>query len=96
MLSRMALPARGPVRGALHCNSDEALKRAALDGLGIVRFPALFVRDELASGELERLLPGFEPPPSVVCAAFPTRRDLAPKVRVFVDFLAEALGERAL
>lgn len=87
-------PVSVPVRGGLRCNSDEALKQAALDGLGIVRFPALFVTAELASGRLTRLLPDHEPPPSTLCAVFPTRRNLAPKVRVFVDFLAERLGDR--
>ncbi len=82
-----------PVAGGLRCNSDDALKQAALDGLGIVRFPALFVGAELAEGRLERLLTGYEPPPGTLCAVFPTRRNLAPKVRVFVDFLAERLGD---
>lgn len=85
-----------PVKGGLRCNSDEAMKQAALDGLGIVRFPALFVTRELAAERLVRLLPEFEPPPSTICAVFPTRRNLAPKVRVFVDFLAERLDTEAL
>lgn len=81
-------------RGGLRCNNDEALKEAALNGLGVAHFPALFVENELESGALVRLLQGYEPPPSTICAVFPTRRNLAPKVRVFVDFLAEALSGR--
>lgn len=83
-----------PTKGGLRCNNDEALKEAALNGLGIARFPALFVRDVLANGKLVPLFDEFEPPPSAICAVFPTRRNLAPKVRVFVDFLAESLCQR--
>lgn len=79
------------VHGRIRCNNDGALKRAVLDGLGILRFPALFLRHELASGALVLLLEPYEPDPAVVAAIFPTRRNLAPKVRVFVDFLAERL-----
>ncbi len=80
------------VRGGLRCNSDDALKQAALDGVGIARFPELFVTEELAAERLVRLLPEFEPPPASLCAVFPTRAHLAPKVRVFVDFLAQRLA----
>lgn len=84
-----------PAGGGLRCNNDEALKEAALQGMGIARFPALFVSDVLATGRLVTLLDDFEPLPSAICAVFPTRRNLAPKVRVFVDFLAERLGDIA-
>lgn len=84
------------VRGSLRCNSDEAIKQAALDGMGITRFPALFVTRELAEGTLVRLLQAYEPPPGTVCAVFPSRRNLAPKVRVFVDFLADRLTASVL
>lgn len=82
-----------PVRGRLRCNNDQALKQAALDGIGVARSPELFVAPELAAGRLVRLLADFEPPPELLCAVFPARANLAPKVRVFVDFLARQLGE---
>jgi DNA-binding transcriptional LysR family regulator len=84
------------VAGSLRCNNDETLKRAALDGMGVARFPELFVTEELASGELVRLLPAYELAPGAICAVFPTRANLAPKVRVFVDFLAESLARTGL
>ncbi len=79
------------VRGCLRCNSDDALKHAALAGIGITRFPELFIGGEIASGQLVRLLQDYEPPPASLCAVFPTRTNLPPKVRVFVDFLARHL-----
>lgn len=77
------------VRSVLRCNSDDALKHAALDGLGVTRFPEVFIIGELASGRLRRILEDFEPARSTLCAVFPTRANLPPKVRVFVDFLAD-------
>ncbi|HEX7046277.1 MAG TPA: LysR family transcriptional regulator [Gammaproteobacteria bacterium] len=80
------------VQGGFRCNNDGALKRAALDGLGILRFPALFVEKELREGILIAVLSEFEMQKVTLSAVFPTRQNLAPKVRVFVDFLAEQFG----
>lgn len=82
------------VRGKFRCNSDAALKRAALDGHGILRFPELFIEKELREGALVRLLDGFDPPLASLSAVFPARENLAPKVRVFVDYLAEQFRNR--
>ncbi len=79
------------IKGNLRCNSDDAIKQAALDGVGIGRFPELFVFREIKSGRLVRLLDDYELPPATLCAVFPTRANLPLKVRAFVDFLAEHL-----
>jgi DNA-binding transcriptional LysR family regulator len=76
------------VRGRFRCNNDQLLKRAALDGRGIIHMPELFIRDELCSGALVEVLGDYALPPITLAAVFPTRENLAPKVRVFVDFLA--------
>ncbi|HSG64121.1 MAG TPA: LysR family transcriptional regulator [Gammaproteobacteria bacterium] len=80
------------VKGNFRCNNDDAIRYAALEDLGIATFPDLFVREELAAGTLVRVLDGFELPPAALCAVFPTRENLAPKVRVFVDFLAQTFA----
>ncbi|MBW3567411.1 MAG: LysR family transcriptional regulator [Proteobacteria bacterium] len=77
------------VHGNFRCNNDGTLKRAALDGMGILRFPELFVEKELREGTLVAVLEEFEMQTLALSAVFPTRRNLAPKVRVFVDYLAE-------
>lgn len=77
------------VPGQLRCNSDDALKHAALEGLGVTRFPEVFIAREIAEGRLVRLLEDYEPPPSSLCAVFPTRANMPSKVRVFVDYLAQ-------
>jgi DNA-binding transcriptional LysR family regulator len=77
------------VHGGFRCNNDGALKRAALDGLGLLRFPELFVAEELRDGRLVAVLAGYEAQTLTLSAVFPTRHGLAPKVRAFVDFLAD-------
>jgi DNA-binding transcriptional LysR family regulator len=77
------------VSGPIRCNNDGALRRAALDGLGILRFPELFVQQELRDGRLKAILQEFEIQQLSLSAVFPARANLAPKVRVFVDYLAE-------
>ncbi len=79
------------VRGNLRCTSTEALKNAALGGCGIVLCPTFYVGEELTQGHLVELLPGYRIPESSIYAIYPERRQLAPKVRAFVDFLAETI-----
>ncbi|MBN1240271.1 MAG: LysR family transcriptional regulator [Gammaproteobacteria bacterium] len=85
-------PAAVRIRSRFRCGDDAMLKRTALQGHGVLRMPELFIRDELEDGRLIRLLENYDPPPVTLAAVFPTRANLAPKVRVFVEFLAEQFG----
>lgn len=77
------------VSSALRCNSDFVLKQAALDGLGIGLFPDFFVDRELTEGRLRRVLADCETPAASVNVVYASRRHVLPKVRAFVDFMAE-------
>ena len=65
------------------------LRRAAIRGVGVACLPALFVADDLSSGELIRLLPSLSSRFGVVHAVFPSRRGMVPAVRALLDFLSE-------
>lgn len=65
-----------------------ALKTAALAGAGIVQLPQLMLLAELASGQLVRLLPDWEPKREVIHLVYPSRRCLLPAVRALIDYLA--------
>ena len=86
-----------PVTGRLRMNDSEALREAALAGLGIALLPTWVVGPDIDRGALVRLLPewtvqlapGVEP---AIWAVYPPKRIVSPKVRVFVDFLAERFG----
>lgn len=63
----------------------------ARQGLGIAPVPELYARQALASGDIVRVLPDYSRGTTPIHAVYPSRRILAPKVRAFVEFAAEAM-----
>ncbi len=82
-----------PISGRLNVNSLVFLRNAASSGLGIIMVPTWIIRNELKYGHLVPLLEDFPLVPSStpIHAVFAHNRHLAPKVRAFVDFLAERM-----
>lgn len=76
----------------MHSNSGYTCCVAALADQGIVLEPMFLVRSHLASGALRELMPAYRGPTFGIHALYPSRRHLAPKVRLLVAFLAEALA----
>jgi DNA-binding transcriptional LysR family regulator len=76
------------IGGRVHANNGRLLTALAVDGLGVLLEPDFIVAPEIRAGRLVRLLPDYTPPSSDIYAAYPSRRHLSAKVRVFVDFLA--------
>lgn len=81
-----------PVDGPLIANNGDMLCGAALAGMGIVRLPTFIVGHQLRKGRLEVVLADHPLPEQGIHAVYPHGRNLSPKVRVFVDFLADYLG----
>ncbi|MFT4764602.1 MAG: DNA-binding transcriptional LysR family regulator [Oleispira sp.] len=79
------------VKGRIRYNSGYGLVDAALKGLGIVQLPDYYVQDYIASGELMSLLDKYREPEEGVWAVYPQNRHLSPKIRLFVDYLADHL-----
>lgn len=77
---------------------DFVMRNAAVRaGLGFTALPSLACEEELARGELVRLLPGWSLPLAWLQAVYPHRRGLLPAVRAWIDHLAasfETCGER--
>ena len=69
----------------------EALVALAEQGVGITCVPDFAVRQQVADGSLAIVLADHIDHTGIFRALWPTSRYLAPKVRVFVDFLAEHL-----
>lgn len=67
----------------------EALRQAALRGVGIAQLPTMVIDSDFANGTLIEVLPGWAPKGGIVHAVFPSRRGLLPGVRLLIDFLAE-------
>ena len=53
------------------------------------------VRDQIAAGELEALLPRWSLQTGIIHAVIPSRRGLAHAVRSFIDFLVEEFARDA-
>jgi DNA-binding transcriptional LysR family regulator len=75
--------------GRLTVNNGDALLHAACEGLGIALSPAFICAEALRAARVVEVLPGARPAPLGVWAVYPAGRFPQPKLRVFVDFLAE-------
>jgi DNA-binding transcriptional LysR family regulator len=77
--------------GRLRMNSAEAIRLAALAGLGIALLPSFLVDDEFATGHLVRLFPELGTQTVRVLCLYPSRRLVDPRVRTFIDNVSAAL-----
>lgn len=74
------------------CNNMEALRGATISGLGIGCMPDFLAREPLADGTLKTILEEAIQSSNPLSLVWPSSRHLSPKVRVFVDFVGEALA----
>ena len=77
-----------------HFDTDDAqyLIEAALEGAGITRFMRLAIQDDLANGRLRIVLPEIPMVAEPIHVLHPFGRQLPLRVRVFIDFLVEAVA----
>lgn len=83
----VVLPAHVTVTGA------DTYRAAALQGLGIAQLPRYHVAQALSEGRLVELLPDTPPAGSPVSLLYPSNRQLSPRVRVFMDWVAAVFEE---
>jgi DNA-binding transcriptional LysR family regulator len=77
-----------PLTPRLLMDDMMSLKQAAIGGLGIVALPGYVCRDDVQSGVLRQVLPGWIADDSTLTALMPYRQGLLPSVRAFVEHLA--------
>ncbi|MFZ1430526.1 MAG: LysR substrate-binding domain-containing protein [Geminicoccaceae bacterium] len=63
--------------------------RAALEGMGLAFLPKWMIRQDLAEGRPEPLLPGTVKLSGWPFGVYPSRKYLSAKVRTFLDFLVQ-------
>lgn len=80
------------VTGRIKCNSGYALYDAAKRGLGLVQLPGYYVQDAINSGELVEVLKQYRNNREGIWALYPQNRNLSPKIRLLIEFLATKLG----
>jgi DNA-binding transcriptional LysR family regulator len=81
------------VSGAFIANDSQAVQRAARAGYGIASLPEIQLIDDLRAGRLFRLLEDYPSQRVPVQIVYPSRRNLAPRTRVVMDFLVEQTRE---
>jgi DNA-binding transcriptional LysR family regulator len=78
----------------LRVNNGDLILEALLAGLGIAVMPTFICHRELSAGTLRQILNDYTSASSAAAyALYPSRRHLPLRVRVFIDFLAERLGD---
>lgn len=82
-----------PMRGSVAVNDSDAYITCGLEGLGLIQPPRFMALPYLRSGQLVEVLSQWRAAPIPVSAVYPHNRHLSPKVRVFVDWVAERFAE---
>ncbi|WP_409160393.1 LysR family transcriptional regulator [Pectobacterium sp. B2J-2] len=79
----------------LQVNGADAYIASALAGLGIIQAPRRGLRPFLESGELVEILPEMPPPAMPLYVMYAPGRFLAPRIRVFTEWLDELFTRSA-
>jgi DNA-binding transcriptional LysR family regulator len=82
------------VSGTFLANNAEALRQAALGGVGLALLPTFLVGGDLSAGLLRSVLADRVSADTAIYAVYPQHRHQSPKVRAFADFLTERIGPR--
>jgi DNA-binding transcriptional LysR family regulator len=76
-------------------HSDTTADLARL-GFGLIQAPRYRFATELAAGQLIEVLPQYPPSPTTLSALYPQNRQLAPRLRVFLDWVSGIFRLRGL
>ncbi|HEY4275256.1 MAG TPA: LysR substrate-binding domain-containing protein [Rhizomicrobium sp.] len=67
----------------------ETFRDAVRRGFGLAQLPLFHIAHDLAEGRLIRVLPDHELPAGPVSILYPRNRQLSPRVRLFIDWVAQ-------
>lgn len=83
-----------PIRPRFAVNNIDALRTLALAGSGLTLLPTYAIGDDLRAGRLAVALGGYTAfnQPTLYAAYLPNRYG-SPKLRAFVNYLAEKIGD---
>ena len=80
------------VKGSLVANSVNAIKSAAIQGMGVALLPAWSVEPEIHRGSLQGILNDYRTPSAPIYAVYPQRLQTPPKVRMFLHHVRPYLS----
>ncbi len=76
-------------------NDGPACRAAAVAGHGLVRLPQIALQDQVARGELVRVLPDWYSAASSLCVIYPAASRRVPRLRVFIAWLQQLFADLA-
>jgi len=82
-----------PVSGSIQMNNSLALRETLLQGVGITLTPTFVVGPDIRAGRLQPVLSNYHTAELSIYIIYPQRRHLSPKVRAFIDFMAERITD---
>lgn len=80
------------IEGPLIVNDDRVILEAALNGTGFAYLFEAYVHDALANGRLVRVLEDWCQPFAGLYLYYPSRRQMRPALRAFIDFYRHGSG----
>lgn len=83
------------LQASLSLDATLPVREAVLLGAGVSVLPDYAIADDLAAGRLIHVLPQWSLPSGGIHVVFPTARFRPPKVRAFVDLLAQRAGRQS-
>ena len=81
------------VPGPFIANDFPTLLGAAVSGMGLAQLPAPVAAESLESGQLEAVLEDFAPTVPGLFLYYPSRRQILPKLRAFIDHMKSRATE---
>jgi len=85
-------PRQVQLKGSVAVTDADAYKACCAAHLGFIQVPRYHLAAQLEAGALVEVLAQFRPAPMPVSVLYPHHRQLSPRVRVFVDWVAEVMG----
>jgi len=80
------------LRGPVSVSNAYGYTACCLAGMGFIQAPRYHVEAHLRSGELVEVFADWAPAPLPVSVLYPHARHLSPRVRVFIEWVAECMA----
>ena len=77
----------------IRTNNGDTCRAAALAHEGVILQPTFLIGHDLAAGRLVELFPAYQAGAVGIHAVYNSRKHVAPKVRLLIDFLAEHFAQ---
>lgn len=82
-----------PVKPTLRTNNAQVIAKSLREARGVGPVQTILVTDDLASGELVRILPEYTLKPTDVFLTYPSTRFMRPIVKAFAEFVVPRLKQ---